>query len=451
MAANAVGPGYPGRVATYWHMLPQADQARKAIWEAVNPKTSMRRIDEAFPHELRAQTRDSDMFIRFKSGSTYQVVGSDNFESLIGSPPAGIVFSEWAKAKPQSWAMLSPILAENKGWALFIYTPRGRNHGLSLLERARKGNGWFGEVLTVEDTGILSPHDLEQYRQDLIGVYGADFGEATFRQEMLCDFSAPILGAVYGLELAQVEKEGRIRRVEHDPEHPVFTAWDLGYTDDTSIWWYQVIAGEIRVLEFYEDSGKPIDHYASQILGREVRLDMIEGRLVSNTGATKPEIAHRQAYVYRKHWLPHDAKAKTLASGGKSIIEQLAASLGGIANLAIVPNLDVQDGIQAARLMFKRCYFDEAGTADGIELLRNYQREWDDKRREFKDAPKHDFTSHAADAFRMLAVAWRQDAKPDPLPPSKILKGHRVRFFEELTLDEMWERGEVERGRFERV
>ena len=116
------------RVGTYWHLLPQASQARKAVFEAINPHTGLRRIDEAFPRELRETTRENEMFIRFKNGSTWQVVGSDNYDSLVGSPPVGVVMSEWALAKPQAWAYLRPILKENGGWAAFITTPRGRNH-----------------------------------------------------------------------------------------------------------------------------------------------------------------------------------------------------------------------------------------------------------------------------------------------------------------------------------
>lgn len=448
VAANDVGaPGSIGRRANYWHMLPEAAQARKALWDAVNPVSGKRRIDEAFPQELREATRDNEMLIRFRSGSTYQVVGSDNYESLIGSPPAGIIFSEWAKAKPQAWAMLSPILMENSGWAIFPYTPRGRNHGLRLLETARKSAGWFHEVLTVDDTKVFEPVALEQQRQELYDIYGPDFGEAIFQQEFYCSFSAPILGAIYANELARVEREGRICSVPHDPDRPVFTAWDLGFTDDTAIWWFQVIAGEIHVLEFYEASGKNVAHYASQILGRTVTLDIVDNELVCKMGDFIPELEHRRHYNYQMHWLPRDAKARTLAAMGKSVIEQLAKALT-LATLSIVPSLSVEDGIQAARMVFHRCYFDADGTEDGIEALRNYQREWNDERRELTDKPKHDWTSHAADSLRMLALAWRdeiKDEKPDPMEPVRRLLAHRI------TLNELFEQDDLGRSRHQRI
>lgn len=437
MAANAIGKGFSGRAATYWHMLPQADQARKALWDAVNPKTGKRRIDEAFPYELRAATRENEMFIRFKSGSTYQVVGSDNFESLIGSPPAGIVFSEWSKAKPQAWGLLSPILAENGGWAVFIYTPRGRNHGLRLLETARKTPGWFGEVLDADETGVLTPEALQEALTEYEGIYGKEYAYDLWRQEFYCDFQAPMLGAVYAREFARVDKEGRICRVEHDPSYPVFTAWDLGYSDDTGIWFYQVIAGEIRILEYVAANQKGVDYYAAQVLGREVQLDIIGGELVCTMGAPIPEIAHRRAYQYARHWLPHDARAKTMAAMGKSIIEQLAKALT-LAKLAIAPELGLEDGIQAARLMFQRCYFDADGTAEGIEALRNYHRAFDEKKAALRDTPVHDWTSHGADAFRILAVAWREEAKLEEKPKPQTILGVGVGAVNAASLNDLW-------------
>ena len=160
------------RTATYWHALPEYAQARKAIWNAINPHTGRRRIDEAFPHELRASVNDQEMFIRFNSGSTWQVVGCDRYDSLVGTPPAGGVFSEWALANPAAWGYLAPILAENGGWADFITTPRGRNHVKSMLDMARGDPGWFTQVLTVDDTGAISRHAVEQQRKEYHSLFG---------------------------------------------------------------------------------------------------------------------------------------------------------------------------------------------------------------------------------------------------------------------------------------
>lgn len=401
------------RQATYWHMLPEAAQARKAIWEAINPHTGIRRIDEAFPKEIRANTKDQEMMIRFVNGSTWQVLGSDNYNSLVGSPPAGVVFSEWALANPAARAYLRPIFAENNGWQIYITTPRGKNHAYKTFEAGKKDHGTFAQRLTAYDTGSISIERLAAEKQAYIDDYGIDQGTALFEQEYLCSFDAALLGAYYGKEMRLAEDEGRVCEVKHDPAVPVHTAWDLGYSDDTGIWWYQVIRGEIHVLEYYGAAGADMKHYFEQVCGREILNDdwLINADIPIRYGAPIPGLEHRLAYRYGMHNLPHDAKAKTLASMGRSIQEMCWKAFGS-ASVRIVPEVGVQSGIQAARVAIGRSYFDTVGTEDGTEALKQYQREWDDDKKVFRETPRHDWTSHAADAFRMLAVAWREEYQP---------------------------------------
>jgi phage terminase large subunit len=229
------------RVGTYWHLLPQANQSRKAIWDAVNPRTGRRRIDDAFPKELRETTREQDMLIRFKNGSTWQVVGSDNYNALVGSPPVGVVFSEYALADPNSWAFLRPILAENGGWVMFISTPRGRNHLQRLYQYAKDSPEWFAEILTVKDTGAISPERMEQERRELAAERGDDEADNIINQEYFCSFDAAIPGSYYGKAMAKAEAEGRIGEVPYDPRYQVQTWWDLGVGDPTAIWFVQEI------------------------------------------------------------------------------------------------------------------------------------------------------------------------------------------------------------------
>ena len=386
-------------------MLPEAAQARKAIWQAVNPHTGVRRIDEAFPHALRSATREQEMQIEFKIGSTWQVVGSDNYNSLVGASVAGVTMSEWALANPAARAFIRPILLENNGWQLYITTPRGKNHAFTTysaaLKSMRDGRDVFAQLLTANDTGALSPETLEEERQAYRDDFGVDAGDALFRQEYLCDWNAAILGAFYGREMSQAQEEGRICDLGYDPALPVHTFWDLGYSDDTAIWFMQRVRSEIRLIDHYAVSGVDIAHIA--------------------------DVIHSKSYRYGDHWLPHDARAKTLASGGKSVVEQLAMlKVKG----RIVPSLSVQDGIQAARAILPFCYFDATRCASGIHSLQQYQREWDADRRVFKAAPLHNFASHDADAFRMMAVAWREEATSTPKP--------KPRFLNEMTLDELW-------------
>jgi len=427
------------RPATYWHMLPKANQARKAIWDAINPHTGIRRIDEAFPLEIRAATRENEMFIKFRNGATWQVLGSDNFEGSIGSPPAGIVWSEWAQANPAARGYLRPILAENNGWQIFITTPRGKNHAYSTYNAAKKEDGAFTQILDARSTSVFTLEGLEIERLEFIGTYGADLGNALFEQEYMCSFDAAILGAYYAAEFADIDKTNRIMSVEHDAAFPVFTAWDLGYDDDTAIWWYQVIGGEIRILEYHYDSGKNIDHYCSQLLGVEVTINVVNGKLAVEYGKSIDELAHRTQYEYGSINVPHDAKAKTLAAQGKSIQEQLSTVFGW-SKVRVIPTLSVEDGIQAVRKMLPRAYID-SGCQEGIEAVRQYHREWDDNKKMFKDKPEHDWTSHPSDALRTMAVAWRDDRTAPPA------KEKPIRLIQKATLNDLWAANKPEKKR----
>ena len=196
------------RSATYWHMLPEAAQARKAIWDAVDPHTGNRRIDQAFPKELRETTRDQDMLIRFKNGSTWQVLGSDNYNSLVGSPPAGVVFSEWALAKPEARAFLRPILAENGGWQLYVTTPRGPNHAKASFEVAKADTQSFAQVLTARETSVFTKQQLARELAAYQAEYGLDRGMALFEQEYLCSFEAILTGlTVFGRQFLSKARE----------------------------------------------------------------------------------------------------------------------------------------------------------------------------------------------------------------------------------------------------
>jgi len=404
------------RPATYWHMLPEAAQARKAIWEAINPHTGIRRIDEAFPHELRATTREQEMLIKFKCGSTWQVVGSDNFNSLVGSPPAGVVFSEWALAQPAARAYLRPILLENGGWQLYITTPRGKNHAYKSFAAAREdmraGRDVYAELLTAHDTGVMSREALAEERRAYCADFGEEAGEALFAQEYLCDWDAAVLGAIYGSEMRRALEARRICTLEVDPRAPVETAWDLGRTDDTAIWFFQRVRGEKRFVDYFAASGLDIPDYV--------------------------EVLRSRGYAYGEHWLPHDAAPRTLASGGKSILEQLHA-LGVKGRIA--PRLGVQDGIQAARAMLPAAWFDAERCAEGIECLRAYQRSWNEETRSFSSGPLHNWASHGADAFRIAAVAMRDgDAVTRPAP-----RGPRT--LDRMTIDELWARTRATQSR----
>lgn len=362
------------RIGTYWHMLPMATQGRKVVWDGID-RSGRRVVDQVFPKPLRKATNKQEMKIELKCGSIWQVVGSDNYNALIGANPIGVVFSEYAVADPAAWDYIRPILAENGGWALFIYTPRGRNHGAGLYDLARERESWFADLLTVDNTDAIPVTAIDEERE-------AGMSDEIVQQEFYCSFDAPLVGAYYSRLIAEAEADGRIGNVPYEPQYPVHTAWDLGIGDSTAVWFFQQIGREVRLIDHYEASGVGLDHFAKTL-------------------KDKP-------YVYGDHLAPHDVEVRELGTG-RSRRETLAGL--GI-KIRVVPRLGLDDGINAVRLILPRCWIDAAKCKRGFDALRQYRREWDSALKVFKDRPLHDWASHSADAFRYLAVGLKETPKP---------------------------------------
>ena len=359
------------RVGTYWHMLPSARQARKVIWDALDGEGRMV-IDQVFPREIRnGDANQTEMKIRLKCGSIWQCVGSDNFDSLIGANPVGVVFSEFAVTNPAAWDVIRPILAENGGWAGFPYTLRGRNHGYRLFKMAEKSDNWFADRLTVDDTHAITPEAIAADREE-------GMTEQLLKQEYWCSFEAAIKGSYYGELIEQARTDNRITGVPYDPSALVHTGWDLGIGDSTAIWFLQVVGREIHWIDYYENSGKGLDHYAGII-------------------KSKP-------YTYGDHLLPHDAAARELGTGKtrQETLESLEL------DCRIVPRAAIEDGIHAVRVLLARSWFDEQKCEDGIDCLSLYRREFNEKHQVFNERPLHDWTSHGADAARTLAMGLKE-------------------------------------------
>lgn len=380
------------RVGTYWHCLPEYGQARKAIWEAVNAHTGRRRIDEAFPPETRARTNGQEMFIELKNGSTWQCIGSDRYDATVGAGPVFIAYSEWALANPSAWAYHRPMLEENGGGAAFITTPRGRNHAKSIYDRfavmAAKNPRYFAEVSNVHHTGALTPEQLDESLNEYVALYGADLGQAQFDQEYLCSFNAAIMGAYFAREMVAVRQEGRIDPDLQAIDAPVHTAWDLGVRDDTSIWFFQVVAGQLFILDCYSQSGAGVDHYAEVIATKRAEHGWAAGT----------------------DFVPHDARVKEWGSGRTRVETMQQLGL----NPVVVPMATFMDGISAVRRTLPRCVFHARCEDMGIAALEQYRREWDDERKTFKATDVHDWASHPAAAFRYLSLAWRT-IRPEPV------------------------------------
>jgi len=314
------------------------------------------------------------------------VVGSDNPDSLVGAAPAGIVFSEWALANPSAWAYLAPILAENDGWAVFITTPRGRNHARSMLQMARSNENWFAEVSTVEDTGSIPLGRIEEQRLEYRAIYGHEAGDALIEQEYWCSFDAAILGAVWGAELVKAMKEGRIGHYPQLDGVPVHTAWDLGKGQNMAIWVFQEQWDKVRIIDYLSGFGIGIPSHVKEL--------------------------EKRGYVGGTDYVPHDAKVPELGTE-KTRVETL---IGLGRKPKLVPAHKVDDGISGTRQTFEHLLFNEKPCEDGIEALRQYQYVWDDKKKDFDLVPKKDWTVHPSDALRYLAMAWRSEEQPAPGP-----------------------------------
>lgn len=409
------------RVGNYWYMLPQANQARKAIWTSINPHSGKRRIDEAFPAELRKKTIDDEMRIEFKVGSAWQVVGSDNFNSLVGSPPVGMVFSEWPLCDPAAWAYLMPILEENGGWAIFNGTPRGKNHAFRSLKAAQKRSEAFGQELAADETGVFSAEQLERVKSTLIDTYGEEYGAAVFEQEYLVNFDAANLGAILGRWLSRADKEGRIGdQHSYDPKGaPVEISSDIGRRDSSSWFFWQPSVGGFRIVHHDKDSG----------LDAEEWCDRLEELLRSNR------------YDLGRIWLPHDARARTFAARHSAV--EIFVKRFGAAKIKITPEVSREDRINAARHLIRRCAFHDTNTSKGRDGLAAWCYEYNEERKEFSKEPRHDWASHDGDSFSYGAVVMREYVKEDPVDNRAVVLGigqpARPDLERRPSLDELWE------------
>jgi hypothetical protein len=361
-----------------------------------------------YSRPVMAKSNQAELWVELINGARIRLFGADNPDALRGLYLDGVVLDEYADMKPSIFgAVLRPLLADRKGWCTFIGTPKGHNAFWEVYNNATQDKSWYVKVLRASQTGLLDKGELEDAAKTMT--------QDQYLQEFECDFESAILGAYYGKEMRQLTDQGRITDVEYDPLFPVHTAWDLGYSDDTAIWWYQAVHGEIRLLDYHSSNGQPVAFYAGIIQARE----------------------EERGYTYGTHWLPHDARAKTLSSN-RSVIEQLGDKIP-LKTIKITPNLKLQDGIQASRLALTRAWFDHKCT-DGIECLRQYQREYDEDKKVFRDKPRHDWTSHGADAFRYLAIVWKDEAKiVDPEAPIRgVFVGQT-----EVSLNDLWKETKV--------
>lgn len=409
------------RVGTYWHVLPLLNQARKIIWTG-STKDGIPFLD-FIPPPLIASKRDDDMSIRLTNGSLIQLVGADRIDSLMGSNPVGVNLSEFALMKPSVWDYLSPILNENDGWANFITTPRGRNHAFDLFKSmvdasATKGAKYFVQVLTVDDTRkpvlddkgeiiydknnnpvmvpVIPPEAIQEQR-DL------NVPEEIIQQEYYCSFEAGMVGAYYTEAITKLEKEGRASKNPKlfNPSLPVYTAWDIGFSDAMSIWYFQIDKSNINVIEYNEFVGRSLIECCYIVQGQWDKLRTECGWEDDAVSRTMSLYQHHEGYKYKTHFGPHDLDQTDISIG---VTRRSVAKKHGI-KFKLVPRTDVQSGIDLVRRILINVHFDLTRTNDGVRALKEYHKEWNETKQMYEEKPCHDWSSHGADGFRYLAQA----------------------------------------------
>lgn len=360
------------RPGIYYYFFPHFSQGRKILWDGMD-KQGLKFLDH-IPKELVAGNPNAtEMKIRLHNGSLIQVIGTNNIDSIVGTNPIGCVFTEYALQDPTAWTLIRPILRENGGWAIFNYTPRGANHGKELYDMARDNPDWFCQLLTVDDTGVLTDADIKKERDE-------GMSEDMIQQEYYCSFTLGVEGSYYAKYIQEARDEERIVRVTWDRQQKVYTAWDIGYGDSTAIIFYQIVGQEIHVIDYYENHGEGLPHYA--------------------------KVLRDKPYIYGDHYAPHDIESHAFSSGLSA--KEVGASLG--INFITLPTLKLrlEDGIEALRGIFPRLWFDEGNTKKLLKCLENYRKEFDIKNNVYKSRPIHDWASHGADAARYMAIAVKR-------------------------------------------
>ena len=372
------------RPGMYFHMLPNHKQARKVVWDGFDNQ-GRKTLDVVFPKQLREDTNKTEMKITLRSGAIWQLVGSDFYDSLVGSNPFGIVMSEAALSDPRAWSMFRPMLAGNGGWAAFISTPRGYNHFHDLIKLAKGSPTWFHSHLGVADTQHIAQSVLDDERREM--------PDELYRQEYDCDFSAANVGAIFGRYVEQMEKQGRICFVDRPgPNDEVWVTSDIGYRDKASFVWWKRMRGGFEIFHYDDGSGMDAEEWIPR-LRKQPRADVLI--------------------------LPHDARAKSFASR-RSVVETFLSERpwAGV-DVRVNEQRKKADSINAGRLMLRRVRIaNNEACAPLLQALRAYHFKYDEETKTFSSEPEHDWSSHPADAYMEGAAKL---VEIEPPPPEKTI------------------------------
>lgn len=377
------------KVGVYFYIFPTYSQAKKCIFDSIT--NTGERFSDFIPAELLAGTNSTELKYNLSNGSLIQLVGSDNIDSLVGTNPQGIVYSEYALQSPLAYQFLRPVLLGNGGWAMFVSTPRGKNLLWDLYQIATNSEDWFCSKLTVDDTQHISVFEINKEIEE--GLISNELA----MQEYWTSFLRGIEGSIYNKYIDKMRVKDQIGKVPHEIGFKVNVCFDLGVRDSTAILFYQCIGQTVRIIDCYENSKVGLEHYVNVIRRYE----------------------QEKGYSYGKFIAPHDIAVKEFGSGMTRL--EKAKNLG--INFIICPNISIEDGIEAVRTTMSKIWIDESNCKIFLKAIENYRHQWDEKRKVYSAAPLHDWASNFADCLRYLAVSLPK--VKDNNSPEKIEDNYR--------------------------
>jgi phage terminase large subunit len=370
------------RIGTHVYLFPLHKQARSVIWQGLD--FDGKPFMDAIPEALIAKKNEARMEIDLFNGSKLVLAGSNNYDGLMGTNPVTIIYSEFSLHNPLARQYLNPIIVQNQGKEILQYTPRGMNHGYEVYQQVKELPDYHVEHLSVDQTfkhdgitPIISKADIQRAKD--LGM-----SDELIRQEFYVDFEVGNMGAYFTREIGDMEREGRVLALQPDPRLKLHSIWDLGGTDATAGWLFQVTGKYIHLLHLLHDTGKGLKHY----------LDLAD-RIRQSIGCE-----------WGYHFMPHDVDQKQ--QGWEHCESRLMQARKHGWHLQMVPKVNLEDGIEAMRFMFPYIRIDKNNCSLGLRALREYQREWDEVKGRYDPKPLDNWAVHIADAFRYLSVQYKR-------------------------------------------
>lgn len=371
------------RIGLYYHMFPLLKTAKDVIWKGID-KEGFKYIDH-IPKEIIRRINNQDMSIELINGSIIKLAGSDRYDSIRGTNPVGVIFDEFSYTHPLAWSVVEPILEENDGWSIFIYTPLGHNHGYDLYITNKNNKDWYVKLLNINDTyradgsRVFTLNQIEKLKKQ-------GTPEEMIQQEYFCSFESGLVGSYYSFLMEKAEEEGRICPLQIDPNLPLFSFWDIGIGDATAIWIMQPKPttdnrdGWLDMVHYYENQGEGVEHYINYL----------------------HDFSRKTKAFFKMHFAPHDVENRTWVSG-RTILEE-SRNLG--IDFNVVPKCSIENGIQAVRTILPKVRFDSIECKIGVRFMIEYHKKYNEDKRVYSNKADHNWASHCADSFRYFALTW---------------------------------------------